>query len=267
MELSPMLEHFAEELRLARAAAGMSQAALAETINYSQPMVAKVEGCERRPSIDFARRCDAVFNTDGRLVRIQKRISREIVVHYFREWAGVEQEAKALRSFEPAYVPGLLQTEAYARAVLSGPGLLSAEEVEEQVTARLDRQEIVTRAKPPLLTFVFDEYVLRRPVGDRAVTREQLLHLVKTGTDVPQVRIHVVPASAGSYAGLDGSFVLATSPAGETLVYFDGHRHGQMDDRAEYVNYMIDVWETVRSVALPHQQSLDLIAEVAETWI
>ncbi|WP_230393551.1 helix-turn-helix domain-containing protein [Plantactinospora alkalitolerans] len=228
---SPMLEHFAEELRLARAAAGMTQAVLAEAINYSQPMVTKIETCERRPSLDFARRCDKVLNTDGRFERIQKRISREIVVQYFREWAGVEQEAKALRSFQPAYVPGLLQTEAYVRAVLSGPGLLSAEEVEEQVTARLDRQEILTRAKPPLLTFVLDEYVLRRPIGDRAAMREQLLHLVKVGGSVPQVKIHVVPASAGSYAGLDGPFVLATPPSGEPIVYFDGHRHGHMDDR------------------------------------
>ncbi|MFY1668658.1 helix-turn-helix domain-containing protein [Plantactinospora sp. WMMB334] len=266
MERSPMLEHFAEELRLARAAAGMSQAALAEAINYSQPMVAKVESCERRPSLDFARRCDAVFTTDGRFVRIQKRISREIVVQYFREWAGVEQEAKALRWFEPVYVPGLLQTEAYARAVFAGPGLLSAEEIEEQVATRLDRQEILARAKPPLLTFVVDEHVLRRPIGDRAVMREQLLHLVKVATSVPQVRIHVVPASTGAYAGLDGPFVLATPQAGEPAVYFEGHWHGQVDDRPDFVRHMIDTWETIRSVALPDQQSIDLIAEVAETW-
>ncbi|MFC6017953.1 Scr1 family TA system antitoxin-like transcriptional regulator [Plantactinospora solaniradicis] len=266
MDRSPMLEHFAEELRLARAAAGMTQAMLAEAINYSQPMVTKIETCERRPSLDFARRCDRVFDTDGRFARIQKRISQEILVQYFREWAGVEQEAKALRSFQPTYVPGLLQTEAYARAVFSGPGLLAAEQVEEQVTTRLDRQEILTRPKPPLLAFVLDEYVLRRPIGGMAVMREQLLHLVKVGTSVPQVKIHLVPASAGAYAGLDGPFVLATPPSGEPVVFFEGHWHGQMDDRPEFVNHMIDVWETIRSVALPHQQSLDLIAEVAETW-
>lgn len=266
MERSPMQEHFAEELRLARAAAGMSQAELAEKINYSQPMVTKVETCDRRPSLDFARRCDAIFDTDGRFERIQKRISREIVVQYFREWAGVEQEAKALRAYQQVVVPGLLQTEAYARALLSSTGLLSAEEVEEQVTARLDRQEILHRAKPPQYTVVLDEFVLRRPIGGSVVMREQLLHLVKMGNTVPQVRIQVVPCTVGAYAGVDGPFVLATPPTGEPVVYFDGHRHGQMDDRPEYVNYMIDVWESIRSVALPHQQSLDMIAEVAETW-
>ncbi|MGI5213777.1 helix-turn-helix domain-containing protein [Plantactinospora sp. CA-290183] len=266
MEHSPMLEHFAEELRLARATAGVSQAALAEAISYSPTLVAKVETCERRPSLDFARRCDRFFETDGRFERIQKKITREIVVRYFREWAGIEAEAKALRWFEPSYVPGLLQTEAYARAVLSGPGLLSSDEVEEQVIARLDRQEILTRDKPPLLTFVLDEYVLRRRIGGPAVMRDQLLHLVKVGSGVPQVKIHVVPASVGAYAGLDGPFILATPLTGEPVAYFEGHWTGQMDDRPDFVGHMIDIWETVRSVALPHQQSLDLIAEVAETW-
>ncbi|WP_422734811.1 Scr1 family TA system antitoxin-like transcriptional regulator [Micromonospora sp. WMMD558] len=120
-----MLDHFAEELRLARAVSGMSQTALAEALSYSGALVAKVETCERRPSLDFARRCDTVFGADGRFERIQKRISRETVVPWFRDWAGIEQEATALRSFEPLYVPGLLQTEAYARAIHAGGGLFA----------------------------------------------------------------------------------------------------------------------------------------------
>ncbi|MFY1617121.1 helix-turn-helix domain-containing protein [Micromonospora sp. WMMD736] len=111
MESSSMLEHFAEELRLARTDRGLSQAALAEALSYSGALVAKVETSERRPSLDFARRCDVVLAADGRFERIQRRISREIVVPWFRDWAGVEQETTALRWFEPLYVPGLVQTE------------------------------------------------------------------------------------------------------------------------------------------------------------
>lgn len=95
---------------------------------------------------------------------------------------------------------------------------------------------------------------------------EQLRHLVKSGESVPQVNLHVVPASVGAYAGLDGPFVLATPPNGEPMVYFEGHWHGHVDDRPEFVNHMIDNWETIRSVALSHRQSLDLITEVAESW-
>ncbi|MFI7607924.1 Scr1 family TA system antitoxin-like transcriptional regulator [Micromonospora sp. NPDC049366] len=266
MESSSMLDHFAEELRLARVTSGLSQSALAEALSYSGALVAKVETSERRPSLDFARRCDVVFGADGRFERIQRRISRETVVPWFRDWAGIEQEATALRWFEPLYLPGLVQTEGYARAVLAGAGLFGADEIEQQVAARLDRQGVLTRDRPPLLSVVVDEHTLRRRVGGPEVMREQLRHLVKVATALPRVRIQVVPLSAGAYAGLDGPFVIATAPAGEDVVYLDGQRHGQVIDRSDYVRQMVEVWESIRGEALSQQQSLDLIAEVAETW-
>ncbi|SCF45441.1 Helix-turn-helix domain-containing protein [Micromonospora mirobrigensis] len=261
-----MLDHFAEELRLARASGGMSQAALAEALSYSGALVAKVETSERRPSLDFARRCDAVFGADGRFERIQRRISRETVVPWFRDWAGIEQEATALRTFEPVCVPGLLQTEGYARALLAGGGLFAADEIEQHVTTRLDRQVMLTRNRPPLFTAVIDEHVLHRRVGGPEVMREQVLHLVKLGSTLPRVRIQVVPLAAGAYVGLGGPFVLATSPQAEDLVYLAGQRHGQVIDRTDYVRQMVEVWESIRGEALSQQQSLELMAEVAETW-
>jgi transcriptional regulator with XRE-family HTH domain len=266
VERSSMLDHFAEELRLARAISGMSQTTLAEVLSYSGALVAKVETCERRPSLDFARRCDAVFGAEGRFERIQRRISRETVVPWFRDWTGVEQEATALRWFEPLYVPGLLQTEGYARAILAGAGLFGADEIEQQVLARLDRQAVLTRDRPPLLTAVVDEYVLRRRIGGPDVMHEQLRHLVKLGSSLPRVRIQVVPLSAAAYPGLDGPFVIATSQIGEDIVYLEGQRHGQVIDRAEYVRQLVEVWESIRGEALSQQQSLEVIAEVAETW-
>ncbi|GAA2221678.1 Scr1 family TA system antitoxin-like transcriptional regulator [Micromonospora olivasterospora] len=266
MERSSMLEHFAEELRLARAANGMSQAALAEALSYSAALVTKVENCERRPSLDFARRCDIVFATDGKFERIQRRIGRETVVPWFRDWAGMEQEVTALRTFEPLCVPGLLQTEGYARAIHAGGGLFAGDEIERHVTNRLDRQALLNRERPPLLSMVIDEYVLRRRIGGPEVMREQLQHLVKLGSTLPRLRIQVVPLSAGAYPGLAGPFVIATSPQGEDVVYLEGQRHGQVIDRAEFVQQMVEVWESIRGEAVSHQQSLDLIAEVAETW-
>ncbi|MFI7081950.1 Scr1 family TA system antitoxin-like transcriptional regulator [Micromonospora sp. NPDC049903] len=266
MDRSSMLEHFAEELRLVRAAADMSQTALAEALSYSAALVAKVETCERKPSLDFARRCDAVFGTDGRFERIQRRLSREILVPWFRDWPGIEAEATALRWFEPLCVPGLLQTEAYARTLLTGGGLFAPHEVEQQVTTRLDRQTVLTRERPPMFTAVVDEYVLRRRIGGPEVMREQLCHLVKLGATVPRLRIQVVPLSAGAYPGINGPFVIASPPHGEDVVYQEGQLHGQVVDRADYLRQMVEVWESIRGEALSQQQSLDLIAEVAETW-
>jgi hypothetical protein len=207
-----------------------------------------------------------VFGAGGLFARIQRRLSEETVMPWFREWAAIEQEAEALRWSEPLFVPGLLQTEAYARAVFRASGLQSDDEVERQIAARLNRQEILTRERPPLLTVVIDEFVLRRATGGPEVMREQLLHLAKLGTSLPRVRIHVVPASVGAHAGVDGPFVIATSPAGENIVYLECQRPGQVLDRAEDVNWMVEVWESIRGQALPQQQSTELILEIAETW-
>ncbi|WP_433529436.1 helix-turn-helix domain-containing protein [Micromonospora sp. CA-263727] len=267
MKRSSMLEHFAEELRLTRTAVGMSQTALAEALSYSAALVAKVETGERRPSLDFAHRCDSVLGTGGRFERIQRRISREVLVSWFRDWPIIEEEATALRWFEPIYVPGLLQTGAYARAIMDGAGFFAPDEIDQQVATRLDRQPVLTRDRPPLFIAVIDEYVLRRRIGDPEVMREQLRHLVKLGSTLPRVRIQVVPLSAGAYPGLDGPFVIATYPQGEDVVYLEGQRYAQVIDRSEYVRQIVEIWESIRGEALSQQQSLDLIAEVAETWI
>lgn len=194
-----------------------------------------------------------MLGTGGLLTRMRRRLSRESIVAWFREWAAIEEETTALRSFSPLFVPGLLQTEGYARAVLTGSGLLPPEEIEEQVVVRLTRQEILARPKPPLLTAVLDETVLRRPIGSPDVMREQVRHLVKVGNALSRVRIHVVPGSVGAYAGLDGAFVIATDSDGTDIVYheFRGHIYDLPADVAGEV----EIWESIRGEALPHQQS------------
>jgi hypothetical protein len=111
-------------------------------------------------------------------------------------------------------VPGLLQTEAYARALLGSSTLLGGDEVETHLITRMERQEILFREDPPHFTAVLDEQVLRRPVGGPEVMRDQLLHLAKVCAAQPRVRVQIVPISAGTYAGLNGPFVIATLRAG-----------------------------------------------------
>nr|WP_269459106.1 DUF5753 domain-containing protein [Micromonospora viridifaciens] len=132
---------------------------------------------------------------------------------------------------------------------------------------RTEDRGVARRRPPAVLTAVVDEYVLRRRIGGPEVMREQLQHLVKLGSTLPRVRIHVVPMSAGAFPGLAGHFVIATSPTGEDIVYLEGQRHGQAVDRADFGQEMVEVWESIRGEALSQQQSLELMAEVAETWI
>lgn len=262
-----MLELLAEELRRARTDAGMTQEVLAKEVNYSASLVAMVEQCRRVPRREFTQRCDDVLGTGGLLTRIREKMRREVLLPWFREWAAAEQQAVALRWFEPLVVPGLLQTEEYARALLTGAGRFrfTADEIEQHVASRLERQELLHRDNPPQFVAVLDEYVLRRAIGGPAVMRAQVEHLVEMAAR-PRIHLHVVPAGAGAYSGLNGAFVIATLDGGEDLAYLDNQLQGQIADRPADVQSLRDSWEAVRAEALPHRQSIELIEEVARSW-
>ncbi|MBQ1024519.1 helix-turn-helix transcriptional regulator [Micromonospora sp. C95] len=192
-------------------------------------------------------------------------ISRRRALVWFRPWQEIEREATTLRWFEPNVLPGLLQTEAYARAVLAGGGLIPRSEVARLVDHRMSRQLILHREEPPLLTAVLDEAVLRRPVGGPAVMREQLLALAEASTQ-PHIRIHVVPSTVGEYAGLNGPFIIATAPDHRIAGYLDNQLQGQVVSEQAEIAAILAAWENVRGETLSHWQSVDLIREVAESW-
>ncbi|HEY0697006.1 MAG TPA: DUF5753 domain-containing protein, partial [Micromonospora sp.] len=184
-----------------------------------------------------------------------------------REWIEIEQQSKALRWYEMAWVPGLLQTEGYARAVFATDGRLSAEEIEVRVAARLGRQRMLLGDSPPHFVGIVDEAVLRRAVGGSAVMREQLFHLVRLNEEHRRVRIHVVPASVGTYSGLDGPLILATLPEGGEIGYLDNRLRGVTVNRPAEIADIREYWEATLAEAMTLHQSTELIREVAKTWI
>ncbi|MER7891968.1 helix-turn-helix transcriptional regulator [Micromonospora sp. NPDC094482] len=184
---------------------------------------------------------------------------------WFRPWQEIEREAVSLRSYQSVVLPGLLQTEAYARAVLGGAGLIPRGDVERLIVARLNRQGILKQDDPPQFTAVVDEAVLRRPVGGPATMREQLRALVAACGE-PHVRVHVVPATVGAYAGLNGPFVIAAARDHRVAGYLDNQLQGQVVSDPDDIAAILTAWENVRGEALSRRQSLDLISEVAETW-
>jgi transcriptional regulator with XRE-family HTH domain len=265
MDRMPMLDLFAGELRRLRTEAGLSQEALAEKVKYSASLVAAVEQCRRPPREEFTQRCDDALQAGGLLVRIRKAIIRESLMPWFREWVTIEQEATALCSFEALVLPGLLQTEAYARALHEGASQLVGDEMEQQVAARLARQAILTSDSPPLFVGVLDYTVLERPVGGPKVMQEQLRHLVEVGRR-PRVHLHLVPKGTGAYPGLNGAFVIATPPEGDDIGYLDNQLQGQIVERTVDVHSLRQTWESVRAEAMPHGQTLKTISEAAEAW-
>lgn len=260
------LDFFASELRHARAAAGLSQDQLGHAIAYSASLVAMVETAKRTPSVDFARRCDSALGTDGLLGRIlTDLVGRELAPEWFRPWISLEREATALRSYQPLLVQGLLQTPAYMRAVLRSGAALTEDELDQQLTARIKRQEILTRANPPMVIAILDEGVLRRPVGGPKVIREQLLHLVDLAAGTT-VLLQVVPAGTGMHPGLNGPFVIASFDGAGEIAYLDNQLRGQVVDNPDDVSAVKRSWESLRGEALTRRQSTDLILEVAQTW-
>ncbi|SCG78856.1 DUF5753 domain-containing protein [Micromonospora humi] len=162
-------------------------------------------------------------------------------------------------------MPGLLQTEAYARATFLGQPLTD-EEVTDLVTARLDRQGILDRRRGPLFVAVLDEQVLRRAAaGDRALMAAQVAHLVASA-ELPNVQLHVVPADTPTYPGLDGAFVIAELRDG-TRGGTCGQSGAGADHRAALGNcYLERRWERIRGEALPRARTLELLREVAAAW-
>ncbi|MFI6160495.1 helix-turn-helix domain-containing protein [Micromonospora haikouensis] len=177
---------------------------------------------------------------------------------WFRPWTEIEREATGLRWYESAVLPGLLQTEAYARAVLSSGPLCA--EADDHVESRLRRQVAVfDRPCPPMAVFVIDQATLLR--GHPDVMDDQLDHLVAMAQR-PNVMVHVLPLSAGLHAGQAGPFIIATTPDGEDVGYLDDQAAGRV---TRDVAPLWAVWDTVRSVSLPRDQTIDLLR--ARAWM
>jgi Domain of unknown function (DUF5753) len=165
-----------------------------------------------------------------------------------------------------AVVPGLLQTERYARAILSTGVGATEDEIEELVAARMERQRILERDHPPELWVILDEGVLRRPVGGSDVMREQLIHLGEMARR-PHVVVQVIPLGAGGHQGLNGgAFVVADFEDAATIAYQDTAVSGQIIEDASEADALAHTWDTLRLEALPRAASLSLIEEAATQW-
>jgi transcriptional regulator with XRE-family HTH domain len=259
------LEFLLGELRRARIRANLNQEDYGKLINFSASMVSHVENGRRVLTRDYVRGTDKAFDTDGLFERLFKLAQIDSAPLWLREWITFEQEAVLIRWFEALVIPGLLQTEAYARAVLSWGGLLTEREIERAVTSRMDRQAVLLRDPPPQFIAMMDEGVIHRKFGEPAVMREQADHLLAMG-EHPHIHLHIVPSDVGAHVGLAGPFIMAKGPDGRELAHLDTPLQAYVVDRAEAIDSLHRRWECIRTEALPHRASMDLIKEVAKSW-
>jgi transcriptional regulator with XRE-family HTH domain len=256
---------FAEELRHARTARGLSQDQLSALILFSASQVGMVESARRVPSLDFARRADEALDTGGTLLRLHRLVRMAPYPEWFRQYTILESEATELRSWQPLAVDGLLQTPEYARVILSTRVGVPEDEIDQRVTARMNRQAVLTRLDPPLLWVLLDETVLRRPVGGRAVMQAQLEHLAEMSRR-PNVVVQVVPTDVGAHDGSNGAFVIADFAQASSVVYLDTALEGIVIEWPQQVAAVRVSYDTLRGEAMSRSASAQFLREMAKEW-
>jgi transcriptional regulator with XRE-family HTH domain len=192
------------------------------------------------------------------------RYSRDnLIPPEYASLIGFEEAASEIRTFETMIIPGLLQTSAYAQARLtSGPVRLTADRVEARVQVRGERQRILERDNPPVISVVIDEAVLRRKVGGAEVMQQQLLHIA-TMAERPNVDVQVVPFSEGAYAGT-GPFVVLSFKGEDDVIYLETMA-GTIYPESE-IAYYRDTFVRIQQDALSKDRSVDLIRNAAEEF-
>jgi transcriptional regulator with XRE-family HTH domain len=263
------LAFFGAELRRVRNEAGLSQEQLGQRIGYSGTLIGKVEIGQRAPSEDLAERCDEALETKGLLPRIYDLARRWDGGYpsWFAGWAERERTAASICWWEPLLIPGLVQTPEYARALFLAwqSGDTSDDQVEELVSARLERQKIFDQSKLPELWVIVDEAVLRRCIGAAKIMHDQLSYLASQAKR-PNITVQVVPGEVGAHVGLTGAFAIASGNGVDT-VYMESPDEGQTTEAASVVAKLTKTFNILRGEALSQAASRELIMKVAEeSW-
>ena len=259
---SPFTRGFGRQLKLLREKAGLTQGELGARVGYSADQIASVECGRRIPKPDLIDKVDEVLAAGGILKAQKEQAALARYPAFFQDAAEIEAEAGELQIYATLAVPGLLQTKDYAHGVISMcRPLLDEETVAQRIAARLDRQEIYNALPAPVLGFVIEEAVLRKPYGGKQVLRGQLEHLLLIG-DKRNVEIQVMPMDREDNAGVDGPFTLMVPKGGKQIAYLETQGTGTLITAREEVHAIAARYGIIRAQALNPRESLDLIEKV-----
>jgi transcriptional regulator with XRE-family HTH domain len=257
-------------LRIARMAAGFSsQESFSAAMEFDRSVITKAETGSRPPTDEvFSKWCD----TCGVLPEVREVLAGLLTVarradgpvpQWFEDWLEAERDALNLRIWQPLIIPGLLQTAEYARALFVAAGA-DGDKADEMVTARLERQAVFDRPKPPNVSVVLDESVLRRLIGSPQVMHDQLAQLAEW-SERPYILVHVLRADNGANAGLGGALNLASGD-GTPEVLLTEAVEDQTTESRSLIRKASDTFDLVRADALPRVASRALISEAAQQW-
>lgn len=254
---------YGAELRHHRERAGLSQPALAEMLFVHTSLIAKIESGARRISSEMAPELDRLLTTDGFFTRNldagRATPHREDVA----DAAELEGDALTVKEWEPLLVPGLLQTEAYALAVIRGHDpVLAEDEVRERMAARLERARLLDAPRPPLYWAVVNEAAIRCVVGGRAAMAEQLCQVAAL-VRASRIVFQVLPFSAGAHPAMNGGLRLMTFENDTPVAYRSGAGWGSLTDDPATVERHTLTYDLLAAAALSPEASLRLIEAAA----
>ncbi|MET9427346.1 helix-turn-helix transcriptional regulator [Streptomyces sp. NPDC003036] len=257
---------FGRLLRFYRERAKVSQEALGRHTGYSKSQVAMIERGERRPRGNFVELADEFLGAQGALIEVAKELKASGVAAWFEDYLEEEAKAAGVHKYENQVIPGLLQTEPYARAVFGcACPPLDDEEIEAGVAARLARQALFHRKPTPLISFVLEKAALTKPLGGSAVLRDNLLHILKVG-QLRNVQIQVMPENRQTHAGLNGPFTLLdTAERRGQLVYVEGQGGRYFLSEQPDLGDVFARYSSLRAQALNPEDSAELIEQAART--
>ncbi|MFI2640618.1 helix-turn-helix domain-containing protein [Streptomyces sp. NPDC018610] len=253
---------FGRQLKLFRERAGMDRARFGSLTGYSASTIASFEQGRRIPPPRFIDQADEVLGAGGVLSAGKEEVARAQYPAFFRDAARLEAEAVELHVYANQAVPGLLQTEEYARAVfmMMRPPM-DDELIEQRVSARLARQEILSGRDAPLASFVIDEAVLKRPIGGREVLRGQLEYILLT-RERRNVEIQVMPLDREENAGMAGPFTLIETKEGRRIAYAEVQNVSRLQTERERVRALEAKYGIIRAQALTPRESVAYVEKL-----
>ncbi|MEZ3178706.1 helix-turn-helix domain-containing protein [Streptomyces pimonensis] len=257
-----MLCVFGRQLKLFRERAGLDRAGLGSLTGYSASTIASFEQARRIPQPRFIDQADEVLCAGGVLSASKEEVARAQYPAFFRDAARLEAEAVELHVYANQAVPGLLQTEEYARAIfmMMRPPMRD-ELIEQRVGARLDRQEILSSRDALLASFVMDEAVLRRPIGGRGILRGQLEQILLMGQQ-RNVEIQVMPLDREENAGMAGPFTLIETKEGRRIAYAEVQNVSRLQTERDRVRALEAKYGIIRAQALTPRESLAYVEKL-----
>lgn len=262
-ESSDSLKAFGEVLKAFRKRARLTQEQFAPRVRYSVPTVASIEQGRRFPPADFVDRAEEVLDAFGALRGAARHLSRRPgLASWFRQWAQLEAEAVALYTYECRLIPGLLQTEAYARSLFSERlPPLGDDQIEARLSARTDRQRILTERPNTAYSFIVEEHVFLRETGGPEASAELIDHVLKLAR-FRNIEVQVMPQARGSHAGIDGPMQLLETPDNRWFGYCEGQESGQFISDLKVVSMLQIRYARMRSQALSLEDSLSLLRQI-----